>query len=168
MADEAIIPLKPEAPIINPVSEVSSSLDPIETDIVRQELLSRAQRRSSARVAQIKLFDDATAATTGDGRFIFFVPPELDNLDLFDVYAYVTTVSSSGALTIQVRNVTDTVDMLSTAITIDQSEFSSLTAATPPVINNLYSRVSSGDRIALDVDGAGTGTTGLGVVLTFN
>jgi hypothetical protein len=46
--------------------------------------------------------------------------------------------------------------MLSTKITIDVSEYTSYTAATPCVINNSYKLVSTGDRIAIDVDIAGT------------
>jgi hypothetical protein len=119
------------------------------------------------RVIQVKVFDDATAATTGDGKAIFMIPVELNGYNLVDCEAYVTGTSSSGALTIQIRNVTQAADMLSTAITIDQSENSSLTAATPPVIDTNNDDVATGDLIAIDVDGAGTSAEGLGVVLTF-
>ena len=64
-------------------------------------------------------------------------------------------------------NLTDSKNMLSTNITIDQSEFTSYTAAKPPVINTTYDDVASGDRIAIFVVGAGTGTRGLDVMLTF-
>lgn len=119
------------------------------------------------RVIQVKVFDDATAATTGDGKLIFMIPVELNGMNLVDVEAYVTGVSSSGALTVQVRNVTQAADMLSTAITIDQSENTSLTAATPPVIDTGNDDVATGDLIAIDVDGAGTSAEGLGVVMSF-
>lgn len=119
------------------------------------------------RVFQIKVFDDATAATTGDGKVIFMIPVECNGMNLVDVEAYVTGASSSGALTIQVRNVTQAADMLSTAITIDQSETTSLTAATAPVIDAANDDVATGDLIAIDVDGAGTSAEGLGVVLSF-
>lgn len=116
---------------------------------------------------QVKVFDDATALATGDGKLIFVIPPELNGLNLIDADAYVTTVSSSGTPTVQIRNVTDSVDMLSTVITIDANEFTSYTAATPPVINTSTDDVATGDRIAIDVDVAGTGAKGLGVVLKF-
>ncbi len=57
--------------------------------------------------------------------------------------------------------------MLSTSITIDASEFTSYSAATAPVINTSFDDVATGDRIAIDVDVAGTGTKGLGVILRF-
>lgn len=134
---------------------------------MEDDVLPRWMKISRDRVVQIKVFDDSTAASTGDGKFIFFIPPEYDRLVLRKVYAYVTGASSSGALTIQIRNVTDSVDMLSTALTIDASELSSLTAATAAVINLANATVEDGDQIAIDVDGAGTSAEGLGVVLTF-
>lgn len=127
----------------------------------------RVSNVSNGRTVQIKVFDDITAASTGDGKFIFFIPEWWNGLQLLDCDAYVTGVSSSGTLTVQIRNITDSVDFLSTAITIDESEFSSLTATTQPVINLVNNTVESGDRIAIDVDGAGTSAEGLGVVMIF-
>jgi hypothetical protein len=57
--------------------------------------------------------------------------------------------------------------MLSTAITIDANETTSYTAAAPPVIDTAHDDVATGDLIAIDVSVAGTGTKGLGVVLSF-
>lgn len=116
---------------------------------------------------QFKIVADDTLVTTGDGKLIFLIDSSLNGLNLTGAQAYVTTVSSSGTPTVQIRNVTDAVDMLSTRITVDVSEFSSYTAATPPVINGATDDVATGDRIAIDVDVAGTGTMGLGVILTF-
>jgi hypothetical protein len=122
---------------------------------------------SSAKVVQLKIFDEATTVTTGDGKLIFMIPPELNGMNLVDADAYVTTVSSSGLVSVQIRNVTDAVDMLSTVISVDSSEFTSYTAATPPVINTSTDDVVTGDLIAIDVDGAGTGAKGLGINLAF-
>ena len=116
---------------------------------------------------QIKVTDDITAPSVGDGAFIMSIPHDLDNSRLVRVSAYVTTVSSSGTPTVQIRNITQSHDMLSTAITIDASEFTSLTAATPPVVDTTNNQVAAGDLIAIDVDATGTGTTGLGVNLVF-
>lgn len=127
----------------------------------------RVSNISNGKTVQVKVFDDTTAATTGDGKVIFFIPEWWNGLSLVDCDAYVTGASSSGALTIQIRNITKAVDMLSTAITIDVSELSSLTAATASVINYSNNTVASGDQIAIDVDGAGTSAEGLGVVLLF-
>jgi hypothetical protein len=119
------------------------------------------------RVVQLKVFDDAGTVTTGDGKMIFMIPLELTGMNLVDCEAFVTTVSSSGLPTVQLRNVTDAVDMLTTKISIDANENSSLTAATPPVIDTTKDDVVTGDLIAVDVDVAGTGAKGLGVLLSF-
>ncbi len=116
---------------------------------------------------EIKVTSDSEALATGDGQFIFAIPKDLNGANLVDAQAYVTTVSSSGLPTVQIRNVTQTADMLTTKITIDASEFTSYTAATPRVIDASNDDVATGDLIAIDVDVAGTGTMGLGVLLGF-
>ncbi|MDQ5987386.1 MAG: hypothetical protein CSYNP_03126 [Syntrophus sp. SKADARSKE-3] len=116
---------------------------------------------------QIKVFDDATALATGDGKLIFMIPEALNGMNLVKAHAAVTTVSSSGTPIVQVRNVTDSQDMLSTRITIDASEYTSYTAATAPVIDTSHDDVATGDLIAIDVDGIGTGAKGLIVYLAF-
>lgn len=107
------------------------------------------------------------ALTTGDGKAYYRIPRILDGWELVAVAAHVTTVSTSGLPTIQVNNVTQAHDMLSTRITIDANEKDSLTAATPAVVNDLNADVAEGDEIRIDVDVAGTGTKGLIVELEF-
>jgi hypothetical protein len=120
------------------------------------------------RVVQVLVSDpNGDAITTGDGKAYFAIPPELNGYNLVDADAVVTTASSSGLPTIQVHNVTDAVDMLSTRITIDASEFTSYTAVTAPVINTSNDDVATGDRLRIDIDVAGTGTKGLIVLLSF-
>jgi len=107
------------------------------------------------------------AVVVGDGQAVFVVPAELNGWDLVAVGAHVFTVSSSGTPTIQIRNATQTADMLSTRITIDASEKDSATAAAAAVIDTGNDDVATGDEIYIDVDTAGTGTQGLQVRLTF-
>lgn len=116
---------------------------------------------------QMKIVDDLTALTTGDGAIIFCIPSDMNGMNLVDADIYVTTASSSGLPTVQLRNITDSVDMLSVKITIDATEYTSYTAVTAPTINTSYDDVATGDLIAVDVDVAGTGTKGLGVILVF-
>ena len=80
-----------------------------------------------------------------------------------------STVSSSGAVNIQIRRVRSgsPVDMLSTALTIDASEVDSSTAATAAVINTTNDDVATADQIFIDIDGAGIGAKGLLVELKF-
>jgi hypothetical protein len=119
------------------------------------------------RVVVIKVIDDATALTIGDGKTHFTVPAEFNGMNLVSVGAHVYTVSSSGLPTIQIHNLTDTQDMLSTLITIDANEKDSKDAAAAAVINATYDDVATGDEIRIDVDVAGTGTLGLEVRMGF-
>ena len=113
--------------------------------------------------------DSSTTPATGDGKVHFMISPELNGMNLVDADAVVTTVSSSGTPTFAVRRERSgsAVDMLSTNITIDQSEKTSYTAATAPVINTSNDDVATGDIIYIDLDTIGTGAKGHGVILSF-
>lgn len=119
------------------------------------------------RIIQIKLVDDATALTTGDGKVYFCISSELDGYNLVDVDAMVSTVSSSGTPTYQIYNVTQTADMLSTRITIDANEYTSYSAAAQPVIDTSNDDVATGDILRIDKDVAGTGEKGDTIILSF-
>jgi hypothetical protein len=119
------------------------------------------------RTVQIAITAPDISLTTGDGKSYFVIPPELNGMNLVDADAAVITSSSSGLPEIDIYNVTDSHDMLSTNITIDVGEYTSYTATTAPVINTSYDDVATGDIIRIDVDTAGTDTTGLIVILSF-
>lgn len=114
--------------------------------------------------------DPATAVTTGDGKWFFTVPAHLNGVNIVSVHASVPgSPSSSGAVTVQLARVRSgtPADMLSTAVTIDATESSSYTAATPPVINASYDDLATGDFLRVDVDGAGSGAKGLQVIIDY-
>lgn len=124
---------------------------------------------STVKTMQIKLMDDATIMTTGDSKFIFAISAELNGMNLTTANAYVSTASTSGTPTIQIRNITNSnVDMLSTPITIDANENTSYTATTPAVVDTNNDGVSTGQLLTVDIDVAGTGAKGLGIILTFD
>lgn len=122
-------------------------------------------------VVVVCLFDDSEAVTVGNGagNQLFRVPAKLNGWNLTGVAAYVETAGVTGLTTVQVHNVTDAADMLSTAMTIDTAETDTATAATPAVINTATDDVATGDKIRFDVDTIQTGTApqGLWVELTF-
>ena len=121
------------------------------------------------RTVVILMIDNNTELVTGDdfGSFTFSVPAVLNGYNLIDIEAYNETPSTSGIPTFQLHNVTDTQDMLSTALTIDATEYNSNTAATAVVINTSYDGVSTGDRLRFDCDVAGTGAKGISFHLKF-
>lgn len=110
---------------------------------------------------------NGVAITTGDGKAYWRVPASLGGMDLVAVGAHVTTVSSSGLPTVQIANVTQAADMLTTKLTIDANEKDSSTAATPAVIDTGNDDVATGDELRIDIDVAGTGAKGLIVDLAF-
>ncbi len=113
--------------------------------------------------------------STGDGKAYMRIPPELNGMNLVSCSAAITTTSSSGNPTFMIargRQASPTsahsyVDMLSTAITIDATEYDSKDATTAPVVNGSNDDVATGDLIRVDIDGVGTGSAGLIVTLTF-
>jgi len=125
------------------------------------------QKLLAERAVYFQVIADDTALTVEDGKMYFTVPPTLNGMNLVDADAAVATASTSGLPAIQIRNVTQSQDMLSTQITIDVSEFNSYDAATPPVIDTTKDDIATADVLRIDVDGAGTGAKGLHVCLTF-
>jgi hypothetical protein len=111
------------------------------------------------------MINNAVALTTGDDKARIRIPSKLNGMILKSVSA--SRKSGTGIPNIMIRNVTDAVDMLSTAITIDSGETDSATAAIPPVINTATDDVATADQIAIDVDGAGTSTLICIVTMTF-
>lgn len=111
-----------------------------------------------------------TALTTSD-KFYFRIPADLNGSDLVSVHASVGTgasgSSSSGTPTFTVKNVTDNNQMLSTSLTVDASEYTSVTAATPAVINTSFDDVVTDDLIEVACTVAGTGVTYAVVTLGF-
>lgn len=116
----------------------------------------------------VKCISEGTSLSTGDGLAYFTVPLSLNGYNLTNVAAHVYTASSSGTPTIQIRNVTQGADMLSTRITIDVNEKDSSSAAAAAVIDTSNDDVATADEIAIDVDTAGTSTAGLDIRLTFS
>lgn len=94
------------------------------------------------------------ALSVGDGQGRFVIPSDFNGWNITAVAAVCD--SGTGVPAFQLRNVTDSVDVLSTKVTIDSGEVSSYTAATAPVIDTTKDDVASGDRFAWDVDVAGT------------
>ena len=115
-----------------------------------------------------KLVPDADALPApGDGKFYFPVPASLNLHNLISVVTSISTVSSSGLVTVAIRRDRggSVVDMLSTSCTIDEGEKTSLTAATAVVINSSNDDLATGDWLIFDLDAAGTGAKGLGIYL---
>ena len=121
-------------------------------------------------LVHLKIFTDTTAVAAGDDARRFVVTDDLGGTRLRSVHASVTTVGS-GATVVQVHNLTNADDLLSTRTTIDASETTSYTAATPHVVDTTgtppINYITRGDVLRIDVDTAGSGAKGLEVLLEF-
>lgn len=116
----------------------------------------------------LQVLGGATATTVADGQAYITIPSSCNGMNLVGVAANVIVAGTTGTLDIQIRNVTQTADMLSTKMTIDSAELSTSTAATPPVIDTANDDVATGDVLAVDVDVIHTTpATGLVVNLIF-
>lgn len=102
--------------------------------------------------------DETTTITTGTSKLTFRMP---FGGTLVGLRANLATQSSSGVVTVDVNNTT--LSILSTKLTIDANERTSVTATTPHVVS--ISSMSDDDEITIDVDTAGTGAKGLKILL---
>jgi len=107
------------------------------------------------RIVAIPLCDGATACAAGSGS-TFRVPKMMDGMTMSGVTLDASIPGTTGTMTVQLWNQTDNCYMLSTAVTLDTTEPSSDTAATPPVINAACRVIGNGDRIIPQVSGVHT------------
>jgi len=115
----------------------------------------------------VKCVADTVGPSVGNGITHVTIPSTLDGKNLFTAQAHVYTAGTGSLTTVQLHNLTDGQDMLSTAITIDSGEKDSSTAATPSV-TGAYNGVSTADVIRIDVDVVATNTLGLEIRMVFN
>lgn len=121
-------------------------------------------------VVGLLVFDDSTDVAVGDGAgdIFFRIPSRLNGWNLVEVAAQVQTAGTTGTTDVQIHNVTQAADMLTTKITIDSGETDSSTAATAAVIDTANDDVATGDSIRIDVDAvSSTAPKGLYVELNF-
>ena len=115
----------------------------------------------------VKCVADTIGPSVGNGITHVTIPSPLNSRKLQNAEAHVYTVGTGGSITtVQLHNLTDAVDILSTAITIDLNEKDSSTAATPHVIG-ASNTVATGVVIRIDVDAVATNTLGLEIRMVF-
>lgn len=119
-----------------------------------------------AKAIQLQCFARATNCATGDGAADFIVPAVMNGMNIVAVQADVKTAGTTNTMDIQINN-SRTGDVLSTKITIDSTEVSTLTAATAAVIDTTKDDLATGDQLRIDVDAVhSTPAKGLWVTIT--
>lgn len=107
---------------------------------------------ASPKVIGIACSDETTALTAGTGKVTFRMPYAMT---LTAVRATLTTAQTSGSIfTVDINEGGTTI--LSTKLTIDNTEKTSTTAATPPVISD--TALADDAEITIDIDQIGDGT----------
>lgn len=110
-------------------------------------------------IVQLSCSDLTTAITTGTTKAYFRSPLAFT---LTDVRASLLTAQTSGNIfTVDINE--SGVSILSTKITIDNTEKTSVTAATPAVISD--TAIADDAEITIDVDQVGSGTAA-GLIVT--
>lgn len=102
--------------------------------------------------------DESTAITTGAAKLIARAPHKIR---VTGVRASLSTASSSGNPAFDINESGSTI--LSTTITIDSSERTSVTAATPPVVSD--TSIADDAELTFDIDTAGTGAKGAKITI---
>jgi len=113
----------------------------------------------------IQVLAGEDSLVVGDGQAYLTIPAYLTGLNLSAVHARVITAPTGSAISIMVHNLTDGVDMLSTALTIDATETGSDTAATPAVIDTDHDDVATNDCLRIDIDQVGSTEPGKGLII---
>ena len=111
---------------------------------------------SSTQCIPVAVSDETTALTTGTAKVTFRMPYAFT---LTEVRASVTTAPTGAVLTVDINE--SGVSILSTKITIDATEQTSTTAATPPVISD--SSLADDAEITIDIDTVGSTIAGAGL-----
>lgn len=140
-------------------------------DVDDQEWQSAGAAATTAREVVLIAYGPDEAAVAGDGALFFTVPALLDGYVIGEIWA--TTpggASSSGDVQVQVARVRagSPVDVLSTKVTIEESETSSKTATTQPVVNTSNDDLATGDFLRVDIDNSGTDALGLQVIVSMD
>ena len=114
----------------------------------------------SLEAIQLAASDETTALTTGTAKVTFRMPFAMT---LTAVRASLTTAQASGTIfTVDINE--GGTSVLSTKLTIDNTELTSTTAATPAVISD--TALADDAEITIDIDQVGDGTaTGLKITL---
>jgi hypothetical protein len=122
--------------------------------------IARLARTTSPQALIVAVSDETTALTTGTAKITFRMPFAFV---LTDVRGALSTAQTSGStLTVDINEAGASI--LSTKLTIDNTEKTSTTAAAPPVISD--STLADDAEVTIDIDTVGDGTAkGLKVTL---
>lgn len=152
------------------ITNLQSSLDAKQATLVNQTNIKSVNGNTllgSGNLALeetivVALSDETTAITAGTNKAVFRMPFAC-KLTIKLPRANVNTASSSGLVTVNINK--NGTSILNTKLSIDTSEKTSVTAATPTTLVSTPTVFADDDEITFDIDAAGTGAKGLKVTL---
>lgn len=124
--------------------------------------LFRAVNRAEEQSFIVACSDETTALTSGTAKVTFRMPWAFR---LYSVAASLTTAQSSGSTFTVDVNASGT-SVLATKLTIDNTEETSLTAATPFTFASTDTLIDADEEVTIDIDQVGNGTA-KGLKVTF-
>lgn len=146
---------------LNELHDVAYPTTPVTGEVLTYNTAnSRWENKQLPVEIQVACSDETTALTTGTAKVTFRMPCRMT---LTQVRASLTTAQASGSIfTVDINE--NGVSVLSTKLTIDNTEKTSQTAATPAVISD--SLLGDDAEITVDIDQIGDGTAkGLKITL---
>ena len=147
-------------------NKIFRSEEPKETETPLEKIVEYKDIRGSYPISYLQAFVITSKASVGvgDGKYFFHVDKNTANKNLVEVHAEVLTAGTTNTTDIQIANVTQSVDMLTTKITIDSGQTGSDTG-TAAVIDPLNDDVAENDLLRVDVDAVST-TPPEGLIIT--
>ena len=141
---------------IDPENDYIPMMDVSETPDALNKLLMKYVR-------QVEIFcpvgDESTNLTAAAGKFYFYMPYAMT---VTDVRCSVNTAPVGSTIIVDINEGAGAgTSILSTKLTIDDGEFSSVDAAVPAVISD--TALANNARISIDIDQIGSGTPGKGL-----
>ena len=109
----------------------------------------------------LALSDETTVIATATGVMSFRMPYKFH---VEEVRASLITAASAGTVTVDINEGGATI--LTTKLTIDATELTSVTAATPPVIGGAGPVLADDAIITFDIDDAGSAADAVGLKVT--
>jgi len=143
---------------------------------VVSDAASNAQSKITARSATwdtktvvLKVYNEASAIASGDGKMYFTVPAALNGMNLVSCGGHLYTAATSGVVGVQIYNVDSAIHMLSRAMEWDATEKDTVTAAASSAakIDTAADGVLTGEALRIDIDAAASGAKGMEIRLSF-
>lgn len=139
--------------------ELPEGDNPLRISVSGLQVFVAAQIPAARKDLLLAVGDQSADVAAGATQVTFRIPFAMT---VTEVRASLTTASSSGAVQVDINEGVSSI--LSTVISVDQDDTTSLDSATPAVISD--PDLSDDAEITVDVDAAGTGAVGLKVVIS--